>query len=200
MTTTSGPVPSPSVGPSAVLPVVISTRVTSSPASKETPRNDRLPSGTVPTGTKNFCEPPPRKKNSIDVVLATSTSLNTAPKPFTVAGCAPPLPGTENKASVTLLPSGVKTRERLKGENSVKYEALITPRLPAPRGLTDAWVKPTPGVANVAPRAWKAVKGVAGGTGAASMLAVLPPSQLISRRPLGNGVPTAPLFGLPRAV
>ncbi len=43
-----------------------------------------------------------------------STSVKTAPKPVTVAGEAPLVPGTKNEPSVTLLPTGVNNRDGLK--------------------------------------------------------------------------------------
>ena len=42
-----------------------------------------------------------------------STSVNTAPKPLTVAGAVPLVPGMEKDASVMLLPTGVNNRDRL---------------------------------------------------------------------------------------
>src|SRR4029453_3912821 len=42
-----------------------------------------------------------------------STSVKTAPKPLTVAGSAPAVPGTKNLASVMLLPTGVNRRNGL---------------------------------------------------------------------------------------
>ena len=44
-----------------------------------------------------------------------STSVNTAPKPLTVAGVVPLEPGTKNHTSVRLLPAGVNRRNGLKG-------------------------------------------------------------------------------------
>ena len=49
-----------------------------------------------------------------------STSVNTAPKPLTVAGVVPLVPGMEKDASVMLLPTGVNNRDRL---NAVKILA-----------------------------------------------------------------------------
>ena len=43
-----------------------------------------------------------------------STSVNTAPKPLTVAGAMPLVPGMEKDASVMLLPTGVNNRDGLK--------------------------------------------------------------------------------------
>ena len=40
--------------------------------------------------------------------------MKTAPKPLTVAGVAPLVPGTKNKPSVMLLPTGVNRRNGLK--------------------------------------------------------------------------------------
>ena len=88
-------------------------------------------------------------KNSILVVLAVSTSENTAPKPATVAGVAPPLPGNENVASVMLLPSGVKIRTRAERTERRRTSALI---LVSSATLSGVCRKPVPGVVNVPPR------------------------------------------------
>ena len=63
----------------------------------------------------------------------------------------PPEPGTENVASVTLLPMGVKSRFALKVEKAVAYVGLIKSRLSRPP-VGAACVKPVPAVVNVAPR------------------------------------------------
>ena len=44
-----------------------------------------------------------------------STSVNTAPKPLTVAGAVPLVPGMEKDASVMLLPTGVNNRDAAEG-------------------------------------------------------------------------------------
>src|SRR5262245_31215547 len=129
-------------------------------------------------------------------VPARSTSENTAPNPITPAGVVPPVPGIEKTASIILLPIGANRRFGLKGAKSVAYWGLIRSRLSAPP-VAAAWVRPVPGVVNVAPReSWKVVNGV---TGAVPLITGgPPPSQLISRRPLGSpGL--LPLFGLPSA-
>ena len=53
-------------------------------------------------------------KKSILALLASSTLLNTAPKPSTLAGVPPIVPGIENVVLVTVLPIGVKSRSGLK--------------------------------------------------------------------------------------
>src|SRR5262245_1182412 len=130
-------------------------------------------------------------------VPARSTSENTAPNPITPAGVVPPVPGIEKTASIILLPIGANRRFGLKGAKSVAYWGLIRSRLSAPP-VAAAWVRPVPGVVNVAPReSWKVVNGV---TGAVPLITGgPPPSQLISRRPLGSGPALLPLFGLPNA-
>src|SRR6266581_264819 len=87
---------------------------------KLTPKNERVsllgvPGGETPGGTKKV----PRdallaSKYCIDVVLARSTSVKTAPKPLSVAATAPFVPGRENVPSVMWLPIGVKSRKGLK--------------------------------------------------------------------------------------
>ena len=64
---------------------------------------------------------PSRSKYSISVLAlcglppsGRSTSVKTTPKPVTVAGEAPLVPGTKNEPSVTLLPTGVNNRDGLK--------------------------------------------------------------------------------------
>src|SRR5262245_32011727 len=130
-------------------------------------------------------------------VPARSTSENTAPNPLTPAGVVPPVPGMEKTPSVILLPIGANRRFRLKGAKRSAYWGLIRLRLNVPPA-TAAWVRPVPGVVNVAPRVfWNTVNGVTGAV--PSMTGGPPPSQLISRRPLGSGPGLLPLFGLPRA-
>src|SRR5215831_18909120 len=130
-------------------------------------------------------------------VPARSTSENTAPNPLTPAGVVPPVPGMEKTPLVILLPIGANRRFALKGAKSVAYWRLIRSRLSAPP-VAAAWVRPVPGVVNVAPRVfWNTVNGVTGAV--PSMTGGPPPSQLISRRPLESGPGLLPLFGLPRA-
>ena len=59
-------------------------------------------------------ELPPLSRNCRLEVFARSTSANTTPKPATVAGAVPLVPGTGNVPSVMLLPSGTKRRLGLK--------------------------------------------------------------------------------------
>ena len=70
---------------------------------------------------------PLRSKYSIRVLAlcglppsGRSTSVKTTPKPLTVAGEAPLVPGMKNEPSVTLLPTGVNSRD---GLNVVKMVA-----------------------------------------------------------------------------
>src|SRR6266545_2898318 len=121
ITTTSGP-GGKSFGPTAVLPLVIRTRPTRSPALKKTPRKqspplEEEPSGKVPRLT--FRE----SKYWIDVAEATSTSVKTAPKPDVVAGVVEP--GTKKLTSTTLLPRAVKSRCGEKVVNVVEYVGLM---------------------------------------------------------------------------
>ena len=117
MTTTStAAAPTTSLGPNALLPVVMRTRAIPSP-NPETPRKERP---LFAVGAKNVPrEAPFALKYWMEVVLAKSTSANTAPNPATVAGTAPPVPGMENVPSVMLLPSGVKRRTGLNVTNVV---------------------------------------------------------------------------------
>src|SRR5262245_26555686 len=126
-----------------------------------------------------------------------STSENTTPNPLTPAGMVPPVPGMENSPSVTLLLIGVNSRFALKGAKSAAYWGLIRSRLSRPPESA-AWVRPVPGVVNVAPRVfWNTVNGVTGGV--PSITGGPPPSQLISLRPLGNGPGALPWMGFPSA-
>jgi hypothetical protein len=109
-TTSAAP---PSLGPSGVLPLVMRTRATRSPASNRTPRNDHPLSCGCAEKTPRLC--PPGSKNSSVAVFGPSTSLNTTPKAFTVA--ARSVPGTDHVASVTVLPRGLKSRYPLKPRN-----------------------------------------------------------------------------------
>src|SRR5262249_2314998 len=130
-------------------------------------------------------------------VPARSTSENTAPNPLTPAGVVPFVPGMEKTPSVILLPIGANSRFGLKGAKNAAYWGLIRSRLSRPP-VAAAWVRPVPGVVNVAPRVfWKTVNGVTGGV--PSMTGGPPPSQLISRRPVASDPGLLPLFGLPSA-
>ena len=97
-------------------------------SSKRIPKNERLASpGEAGTKLLNISLPS-RSKYSIRVLSPrgfarlkrgpipsdSSTSVKTAPKPRTVAGAAPLVPGMKNAASVTLLPTGVNRRKGLK--------------------------------------------------------------------------------------
>ncbi len=93
---------------------MIRTLATRSPALNDTPRKESPP---FSVGTGNT----PRlvlawSKNSSVVLPAMSTSVNTAPKPLTVAGTVFWL-GTKKVASVTVLPIAVNNRS---GEKVVK--------------------------------------------------------------------------------
>ncbi len=94
-----------SLGPSAVLPVIIRTCATRS-SLKTSATNDRpLSDG----GTKTFAiDSSARLKYSTDVVAAKSTSVKTAPNPFVVAATS--VPGLKKRTSVMLLPRDVKSR------------------------------------------------------------------------------------------
>ena len=118
---------SPSSGPGATLPVVIRTRAMRA-SSKRMPKKDRLASpGDAGTKLLNISLPS-RSNYSISVLFPrgfarlkrgpipsdSSTSVKMAPKPRTVAGWAPLVPGMKNAASVRLLPTGVIWRGALK--------------------------------------------------------------------------------------
>src|SRR5262245_7557272 len=126
-----------------------------------------------------------------------STSENTTPNPLTPAATVPPVPGMEKTPSVILLPSGANRRFGLKGAKSVAYWGLIVSRLSWPP-VAAAWVRPVPGVVNVAPRVfWNTVNGVTAAV--PSITGGPPPSQLISRRPVPSGPALLALFGSPSA-
>src|SRR5262249_2011341 len=67
-----------------------------------------------------------------------STSVKTAPKPRTVAGSPPLVPGTKNKASVILLPTGVNNRDGLKVLKVLPYVGLLKSTSRPPWGPPDA--------------------------------------------------------------
>ena len=50
--------------------------------------------------------------------------MNTAPKPLTVAGALPSVPGMEKDASVMSLPTGVNNRDGLKVVKMLAYVGL----------------------------------------------------------------------------
>ena len=90
-----------------------------------------------------------------------STSVKTAPKPRTVAGTAPLLPGKKNEPSVMLLPTGVNNRDGLKVLKILAYVGLLKSSA-RPDGA--AWERPAPGVVNCPPRVFRKVtNGVTGG-------------------------------------
>src|SRR5688572_20169082 len=197
ITTTSTP-GGASLGPSAVLPLVIRTRATRSPALKKTPRKQTPPlaeelSAKVPRLT------PWASKYWIDVAEATSTSVNTAPKPDVVAGVVEP--GTKKLTSVMLLPRAVKSRC---GENVVNVEEYVALMLSNSIGVTVGldesaltW-NPEPGVEKTTPRGEVTLKKSAGRLFGAEEASGTP-SQLISRRPLPKD-PTTLAFKAPRSV
>jgi hypothetical protein len=95
------------LGPIGALPLVIRTWKIRSTA-LAIPKKEKLPLGTVPGNTAWLkIELLWMSKNSIDVLLGRSTSVNIAPKPVTVAGCEAAFgPGMKKPISVTLLPIG----------------------------------------------------------------------------------------------
>lgn len=112
----------PSSGPGSALPLVIRTLpITAS--SKTTPKKDWLASpgedgtkplnSTLPSASKYWSCVLPRPPNFLLLPSGRSTSVKTAPKPATVAGSSPLLPGMKKKASVRWLPTGVKSRSGL---------------------------------------------------------------------------------------
>jgi hypothetical protein len=122
--------------------------------------------------------------------------VKTAPKPVTVAGTLPPVPGIENVTSVIVLSNGVNRRRGLNVAKVVAYVGLMSSRLSVPP-VSGACVSPMPGVVNVAPRVFsKTVNGVTGGV---PTVTAPPPSQLISRRPLASGPGLLALLGSPSA-
>src|SRR5262249_17498835 len=110
--TTASEVGGASGGPSATFPFVIRTRATTLEA-KSAPRNENasLPSS---AGTLSFWRVAfAASKNSIVVVLATSTSLKAGRKPRTSAGVVDP--GTKKVTSTTFEPTAVNRRGALNG-------------------------------------------------------------------------------------
>src|SRR5439155_18595464 len=129
-----------------------------------------------------------------------STSVKTAPKPLTVAGWRPLVPGMKNTPSVMLLPTGVNNRDGLKVLKILAYVGLPNSTAKPPWGPPDggACERPNPGVVNWLPRVFRnTLNGVTGAV--VSRTFGLPPSQLISRRPLVSGPGLLPLLGFPSA-
>src|SRR5438874_4071065 len=94
----------------------------------------------------------------------------------------------EKDASVMLLPTGVNKRDRLKAVKILAYVGLPKSTASPPCAPPDggACESPNPGVLNWLPRVFKNTRN--GFTGAVvSRMLGLPPSQLISRRPLWSG-------------
>src|SRR3954466_15797314 len=180
ITTTSLVLPfwSETPAPSALFPLVIRTRETTF-VGKLTPRNENVSLPTV-AGTKNVPSVAfAWSKNWIEVVLARSTSLKTAPNPRTSAGVV--VPGTKKFTSTTFDPRPVKRRWGVNGANVFGYEGS---RLPNSTGATPAFAltwKPVPGVEKTAPRGLLTLKKLAGRLFGAATLSGTP-SQLISRR------------------
>src|SRR5260370_31490525 len=92
-----------------------------------------------------------------------------------------------------LMPTGVNNRSGLKVLKMLAYVGLLK-RVARPDG--GAWERPTPGVVNRPPRVCRKTSN--GVTGGLVVKLLPPPSQLISRRPVGS-VGALPLFGSPRA-
>src|SRR4029450_3826916 len=90
----------------------------------------------------------------------------------------------------------------LKVLKMVAYVGLLKTIVPAspPPGPPEggACTNPLPGVVNRAPRGFRNTSNGVPPSGVAVM-GGLPPSQLISRRPLGNDASVLPLLGSPRA-
>jgi hypothetical protein len=79
-----------------------------------------------------------------------------------------------------LLPTGVNNRDGLKVLKMLAYVGLLKSSA-RPDGA--AWERPAPGVVNCPPRVFRNVtNGVTGGV--VAIIEGLPPSQLISRRPV----------------
>src|SRR5262245_42169304 len=166
-------------------PLVIRTAKMRSPASNPTPRKERPARGPGRTLRVKSTRPA-ASRNSIFVLLATLTSVKTAPNPLTVAPVG--LPGTKKKVSTMLLSRAVNSRCGLKTLNSSgKAGCRLPKRIGVFVGLELSaltW-NPLPGVKNTAPRGELALKKLAGRLFGAEKASGTP-SQLISRRPLGN--------------
>ena len=111
--TISTPVAGISLGPRGPVPLITLTLNICSPAVPNAPRNERLPTGRSPGSTVSLnTKAPFTSKKLSDALLVRSTSVNTAPKPLTVAGVV--VPGMKNVTSVILLSMGVNSRCGLK--------------------------------------------------------------------------------------
>src|SRR5438093_1323919 len=169
------------------LPLVIRTTKTRSPASNPTPRNERLPRFVGPARTFRLkSSRPATSKYSIFVLSSSLTPVKTEPNPPTAAPVC--LPGTKKTVSRMLLSRAAKRRSGLK---VLKILGKSGWRLPKRTGvlvgltLSALTWKPDPGVKNRAPRGELALKKFAGRLLGAEKASGTP-SQLISRRPLGN--------------
>ena len=120
-----------SFGPGATSPVLIRTDAMRA-SSNLMAKKDRFPSpGEAATELLNISLPFLSKYSMsvlalwvVPVALSGlpsgwSTSVNTAPKPLTVAGALPLVPGMEKDASVMLLPTGVNNRDALNALKAV---------------------------------------------------------------------------------
>src|ERR1700738_2826896 len=143
-----------SLRPRGTLPLMIWTWATSS-SGKMTPRNERP---WFAVGAKNEpSEAPPAFTKLREALAVDSTSENTAPKPVTVAGTPPFVPGTKNATFVRVLAIGVKRRGSLKVRKAL-YIALLKV-VARPDG--GACTKPVPDVVKSAPRMfWNPLNGV----------------------------------------
>src|ERR687897_672142 len=125
-TTSPGPPCVTSLGDAAAvmaaLPLVMRTRDTRSPASKDTPRNDWDASPAV-AGAANVPRLLPASSKYWAVVEpAESTSVNTTPNALVVAGLS--VPGRKKFTSVIVLPNAANRRCGEKTANAVEYVAL----------------------------------------------------------------------------
>src|SRR3712207_3622506 len=120
MATSSVGFPFRSLGPKALLPLMIRTLAMPS-SNPDTPRKDRpLFAG----GAKKVpSEAPLVLKYWMEVAFGRSTSAKTEPKPLTVAGAV--LPGTKKFTSTILLPIAVKSRCALNVWKMDEYVGLI---------------------------------------------------------------------------
>src|SRR6266496_3517728 len=193
-TSTFGVSTMPSLGPSMELPLVIRTREIRSPALKNTPKKERP---LLAVGTKKVpSDALLVSKYCMDVRLARSTSVKTAPKPLTVAGVL--LPGTNRLTSRMLLPNAVKRRCGLNVWNIEEYVGLILSNsIGAIPALPLTW-NPVPDVEKTTPRGELTLKKLAGRLFGAERASGTP-SQLISRRPLEKEPATFAL-SVPRVV